>query len=518
MPVLYGPDGSVIPVRDLMEEQAHPSVTGVRQVFDEHMTSGLTPQRLSRILRDADQGEIYDFMTLAEEMEERENQYRYALETRKNGVTELNIQISPASEDKNDIKIGDFLRDNLLVLPAFQTLADHMVDALAKGFAAIEIIWALNEKSWLPVDFIRRDQRLFQFDRETRTELRLSTHGDWQGEILRPFKWIRHIPLLKSGIPARNGLARPATFAYMLKAFSLKDWSQFLEIYGQPLRLGKYGPGSSREDRAVLLSAVRNLGPDAAAIIPQGMEIEFIEAKGFSDKPYESYARYIDEQLTKLIIGKPNDGSGGSRAAEEIHDKVRIDIKKADARDVAMTLQRDLILPIVNANFGPQQRYPTVMLPVPERRDLQVWSNALTQLIDRGLEVEQSQVYDVIGLKEPEPGAKLMQAGTSQTPPLPKPEKASLRSCPVCTPVASTSAEIIYDERDRLVDEALSDWQPDMEPMRAALQEALSASTSFDDFEARLLALGEELPVDQLARRLTILSMTGRARGEAGEP
>ena len=31
---------------------------------------------------------------------------------------------------------------------------------------------------------------------------------------------------------------------YLLKNYHLKDWVSFAEIYGLPLRLGKYAPGA----------------------------------------------------------------------------------------------------------------------------------------------------------------------------------------------------------------------------------------------------------------------------------
>jgi phage gp29-like protein len=298
-----------------------------------------------------------------------------------------------------------------------------------------------------------------------------------------------------------------------------------------PLRLGKYSPGSSADDRAVLLSAVRNLGRDAAAIVPMGMEIELIESKGFSDKPFEANVRFIDEQVSKLVIGKPGDGVASSKAGEEVLDKVRSDIRKADARDLQLTLMQQLIRPVVDLNFGPQKAYPRVHFPIPERKDLQVWSDAVGKFVDRGLEVEASQIYDQLGLKEPAAGAKLLK--TSETGgPQPKPaqvtpvERASAASayrldpriCPSCGParLAADDPEADRDEVDELVTEALDGWQPDLAPIVAAIRAAADEASSYDEFQAALDRLGTDLPVQRLARRLGIGAMIGRGRGDAG--
>ena len=74
---LLGPDGRPIRKRDLTREAGRPTVTGVRQVWHgETMASGLTPQRLAALLRTAAEGSHRDYLTLAEEMEERDTPLR----------------------------------------------------------------------------------------------------------------------------------------------------------------------------------------------------------------------------------------------------------------------------------------------------------------------------------------------------------------------------------------------------------------------------------------------------------
>lgn len=515
----------------LAQERAVPSVTGIQHPFEETVATGLQPGRLARTLREAGTGDMFNFLTLAEEIEEREPHYRYVLETRKNAVTSLNAQVDPASESTRDVEIADFLRNAIVETPAFKTLPDMLVDGLSKGYSNVEIIWDLSS-GWVPRRYVWRDPRLFQFDLATRTQFRLRMQGVADGVPLEPLKYLTHVPLLKMGLPARNGLARVAAWSFMFKSFSMRDWAQFLEIYGMPMRLGKYGPGSSDDDRAVLLSAVRNLGRDAAAIVPVGMTIDLVEAKGFSDKPFEGNVRFLDEQLSKLVIGKPGDGVGSSKAGEEVLDKVRADIKKSDARDLALTLMDQLIRPVVDLNFGPQKAYPNLHFPIPERKDLQVWSDAVGKFVDRGLEVEASQIYDQLGLKEPAAGAKLLRTPDAGGP-MPKPaqvtpvEKAAAASpyrldpriCPSCGParLAGDSAGADeMDDVDELVAEALEGWRPDMSPVVAAIRAAADEATSHETFQAALDRIAPDLPVARLARRLAKLGMIGKGLGDAG--
>ena len=88
-----------------------------------------------------------------------------------------------------------------------------------------------------------------------------------------------HTHRSRSGCIARTGLFRVLAWPWLFKNFAVRDLAEFLEIYGLPLRLGTYNPNTSDDKaRATLLRAVIGIGHDAAAIVPEGMKIEFKEA------------------------------------------------------------------------------------------------------------------------------------------------------------------------------------------------------------------------------------------------
>jgi hypothetical protein len=73
----------------LRREHAAPQVAGVRTVWQDTVASGLTPKRLAALIRRADDADHYDYLTLAEEIEERDGHYRSVLGTRKLAVAGL---------------------------------------------------------------------------------------------------------------------------------------------------------------------------------------------------------------------------------------------------------------------------------------------------------------------------------------------------------------------------------------------------------------------------------------------
>lgn len=543
--------GQPVKAQTLTREAMGPTVTGVRDTFDDFIAASLTPARMATILREAAMGEMHDFLTLAEEMEERETQWASVLSTRKRAIQSVAPQVEAASDSAEDIRIADAVRDRITNHPDFFDLIGDVLDALSKGYSVIEIVWKIEAGQYVPERFEWHDPRLFQFDRETRKEIRKRVQGDHNGAPLEPFKFIRHVPRLKSGIPARNGLARLGLWSFLLKSYSLKDWAAFLEVHGMPLRLGKFGPGASIEDKRVLLRAVRDLGADAAAIIPKEMEIEFIETKGFSEKPFEGFAMYIDKALSKAVVGQTmtsDAGSSGSLAQAKVHENVRTDIKEADAHQLCGTLNRDLVRPFVDLNFGPRAAYPKVQLPISEPEDFAALTSALKELVPLGLKVQMSEVRDRFGFADPQEGAELLgapiagprgreartQATRKKSDPAddgeedPAPALNSalhLGGCPCCGApprlpgVLAFNAEEIRsgDERDALVAAALEEWEPDMAPIVNAITKAAAGAADYEAFAAALDQLAGDLPTGDLATRIAVQTMKARGLGEVSD-
>jgi len=261
------------------------------------------------------------------------------------------------------------------------------------------------------VRYEHRDPRWFQFDKVTGQRLQLRSEGA-DGLEIPAGKLIIHKPRLKSGLPIRGGVARLVAVSFMCKAFGLKDWMRFAELFGIPLRIGRYGPGAKPDDIAVLRRAVSQLAADAAAVMPEGMKIEFQEianAAGGAEL-FERLAEWLDKQISKAVLGQTmttDDGSSQSQA--NVHNEVRLDILRADAKQLAATLNRDLVRTFIDLNFGPQERYPRIVLQVTEAEDLKALADALGPFIDRGLRVEESAILDKFGLAAPEAGAAILR-------------------------------------------------------------------------------------------------------------
>ena len=517
---ILGPDGQPMERTMLSSEVATPTVMGVRQTLADTVAAGLSPERLAAILRGATIGHMRDYLTLAEEMEERYLHYASQVQTRRLAIEGVEISVeAPKGMPAKFVDAVHSLVQGSGLLEAIGT----MTDGIAKGFSIVELMWEYQGGVLQPVDYHWRDQRFFQFDRVSMTELRLAVDHNLDGEELPAGKFIWHMPRSKTGIPIRRGFARAATWAFLVQSLALKDWSAFAEVYGMPFRIGKYHASATAADKRTLLRAVASIANDAAAIIPAGMDIEFHEVSGSQGAAvFGDLTDYLDRSISKLVVGQTMTADdGASMAQAKVHNEVRIDILRADCRQLANTLNRDLIPWFIAMNFGPQDSYPQLTMPVSEPDDIKALTSAVKDLVPLGLRVSQREIRSRIGISEPTESEELLVA-----PRVPEvrtePGSAELSAhvagcrCGSCLRTARLAADrpsqYAVDDVDSYVDEVMEGWEPVLAPMIDKLLATAKGAASFED----LLDLVDGLDLDSrpLAEKLAIATSIARGLGD----
>lgn len=381
------------------------AVAQVTDKYSEYPSNGLTPVRLAEIFQEADAGDVMRQMELFEEMEEKDPHLFSQLQTRKNAVTGLDFEVIPFGDEPRDKEIADFIEEQLNGIESFEDVETDLLDAVGKGFAVSEIMWGYDEGHVVVQEIKSRHQKRFFWD-SLDDSLKVRTREAPEGVLLPLNKFIIHKYKARSGHTSRAGILRVVAWMYLFKNYDLKDWVSFAEVYGLPLRLGKYQPGASEADKVALMQALIRIGADAAGIIPDGTTIDFITTeKTSSSDLYERLARYCDEQMSKAILGQTltSDSGGGSYAQSKTHNDVRHDLTVADCKALASTLRRDLIRPLCIFNFGEDKRIPHIRFDCEESEDLTQTAEILGILIEKtGLRVPTSFIYKKFSIPEPE--------------------------------------------------------------------------------------------------------------------
>jgi len=578
---ILGPDGRPLDMRRLtrgLEEQQSARLASIRREYDRHPARGLTPAKLAGIMQRAEEGDLVGQAELAEDMEERDAHLYAELAKRRGAITALPWSVEPpdkasAAEEKFTERVRDWLGMCTAhangVDGGMEVLLGAMTAAVLPGFAPIELTWPLRtDESGRQVRVphgVLQPQRWFTLSPDRRRfVLRSETNmlpddgggRSVMGEELRPLAWLMHVHPARNGYLARMSLARVLFWPYLFKNYAVRDLAEFLEIYGLPLRLGKYPSGASDDEKLTLLRAVTEIGHNAAGVIPQNMALEFQAAAAGTEVPFAVMWDKLDAAESKAILGQTltaSEGQHGTQALGNVHNEVRMDIRAADARLYESTINRQLIQPLalLNEPGVNLRRLPRFVIDTGEAEDLAQYAEQLPKLARAGLRIGKKWVHEKLRIPEPDEGEEVLSGAEPQ-------DGLELDGQPGAAPGrppargrapqrgdegAEARARRGRDEAlaallagrggqapgaaggpprdlvDELVDEQMAQWQPMLaplvQPLLGALDKAVADGESLADFAARLPALVAELDAQPLTQQLARSAFGARLAGEA---
>lgn len=380
-----------------------------------NMTNRLTPRRLAAILQAADDGEITEQHVLFADMEDRCEHLAAEIGKRKRALLTLDWEIMPGrANDARADAVACAVREQFDMLPVVADLLLDMADGIGHGFAALEIEWGRRGELHIPTAFHHRPQSWFQVLRENRNELRLRD-GTEQGAELWPLGWVVHTHRSKSGWLPRVGLFRTVAWAYLIRAYALESAIMYTQVHGMPFRLGKYPPGSTKEDLSALRAALANLGRDASGIIPMGMEIMFeTPANATQDVPGLLVTR-CEQGMSKAILGgtltSQADGKTSTNALGEVHNEVRHDLLLSDAEQIAATISRQILAPLALLNCGEADPayLPWFRFDTRKREDIAAFADALPKLATV-MRIPSQWAHEKLKIPMPEKGEAVLGA------------------------------------------------------------------------------------------------------------
>jgi phage gp29-like protein len=357
----------------------------------------LDPSRLARAFMLADQGWITDQAALFEMIEEQDAHVFGELGKRRRAVTGLGWRLEPPRDaTESELARTAELEEMLRGIPRIEDAFYDVTDAIGKGFAALELNWAPG-KVWLPAPSAGDGRDAIQW--EPQRHFRIGQNGeplyvkDGLPEQLIPGRWLIHEHRAKSGYIEGAALFRVLGWTYAYKAYDIRDMQRFLEVYGLPLRLGKYPAGLGDKERDTLLRAVRNIGNDGAGVVPETMSIEFVQAqKAGTVDDFLSAIEYWERKQSIAILGgtltSQSDGKTSTNALGAIHDKVRREIMLHDVRQIEPTLTAQLVTPVAVVNgLFPADRVPAFAYLTEETVDQKKMVEVLEKAVDIGLHI-----------------------------------------------------------------------------------------------------------------------------------
>lgn len=517
--------GQPLEVAQLQEPQtAH--LAQLRHEFENHPSRGLTPTKLATILQDAERGDLVAQHELFQDMEEKDGHLFSVMDQRRSSVKRLDWTIVPpkdaSAKEKAD---AQWMEETLESLEDFDDVLFDMTDAIGHGFSALEMTWGRVEKVQMPTKIEHRPQSWFKLALNpdiSRNELRLRNNSA-DGEALWAFGWLLHQHRARSGYVSRSGLFRVMAWPFLFKNYAVRDLAEFLEIYGLPLRLGTYNASATEKDKATLLRAVVNIGHDAAAIIPQGMMIDFKEAAKGDNKAFDSMINLMERIQSKVALGgtlTSGEGSHGTQALGKIHQDIALHLRDSDAKQLANTLTRQLIYPLlaINKGLSDPRRCPRLVFDTQEPEDLKLMSDSVPKLVSMGMRIPTAWAHEKLKIPEAVGDEAVLTPSATPQPAAAAPAQGQAATVQAQLRARVPGQDSHLDELDDLAGGMGEEWQEVMAETVAPIQAALASASTLEEFRDGLEGVLSELDSKKLATLLARGQFAARAWGQVNQP
>lgn len=275
--------------------------------------------------------------------------------SREAGLLKAEYRFTPASDDKSDITVRDFVEEVFSRLDMERIFRD-IQDAVYMGYSVLEKVTELQDGKIVYKDVVGRPQEWFKFDGENRLRF-LSKNSSLDGELVEMEK----VELVQFRASYRNPYGeRKYSRIFWPVAFKkggMSFWVKFLEKYGGAL-LYIMTDEKSEVKKSEMLSALQDMVQDSVAVFERGGSGDALEAvdvnKSASSSAFRDLIGVCNAAISKVILGQTlttEQGSVGSQALGKVHQEVRADIIESDKKMV-QSVMNNLIRTLVDYNFN----------------------------------------------------------------------------------------------------------------------------------------------------------------------
>lgn len=394
------------------------------------ISSGLTLDNLSSILRKADLGDMQDFMTLLQEISAREPLLNGLLSVRLSALSQRPIKVKPNPKDKNkdraiqvaafvqetldDLKVARSTEQGVEFFGGIKTVIESILMAVYYGASLGWVHYGTDDYSAIPKAIEFLDERRFYLDIQT-DELHIATDKSGQiGPSVKEFSPLQILEVRNSRISRRlpmAGFGRSILLSWWLRFGTLKDLTNYVETWGRPGLVinakDNDGAGYNESQYTELQEFLEDYLGDTRVLLPPGFEVKLLQAQNGGEKIFELVDSLTERHMQFAAVGQVGSiaGDATTYAAGQQAQKVRDDLTDGDARLVGEALEK-LARYAVSLRYGLDVPAPFVEFEVEKsiaaikERALVVQSAAypLPVLLKSGIPVDIREYCDLMGI------------------------------------------------------------------------------------------------------------------------
>ena len=285
--------------------------------------------------------------------------------TRLDAIASLPLEVTPRVEFKSAAKAADRLTDEW---PEWMPDADLKRILFWGRFVNLgigEVIWGTTESGYWQPHVKAWDPRYAFWRWDTRSFWMVT----WDGLVeLRPGDghWILFCP---AGYARgwMHSLVRPLAMPFLWRQWAMRDWSRYSEVHGLPIKKLRVPSEATTEDKEIIKQDLLTLGSEGLIRLPRavdnpagGYDLELCEPQSQSFEGFKAQTEKSDECIAVTVLGQnlTTSAKGGSYAAANVHDRIRLDRLESDAKSLGDCLDEQLIRPWAIYNYGDEKLGP----------------------------------------------------------------------------------------------------------------------------------------------------------------
>lgn len=286
-------------------------------------------------------------------------------------------EVFPASDTDKDEEVAEFVRQAIYHMGSntrqsrgrdmlvssnsgFDAFVRGMCESLILGISIGEICWMRQGSYVVPSEVKIRDPRRIQFilNEDGSISPRVITIQSAVEGLPVPLRSMvihRHWAYSNNMDPYGTGLGRQLYSLVEFRRTLMSFWLQYADKHTTPTAVGKFSLGTPEEEINSLFTALQRLGQETSIVIPDEMDVKWLEGGAGKPEIYQNLITYIDQQISFLVNGEStvgqDTGSTGSYARDSVADSVRMRKAKAFSEELDETLNATLIRWIVELNY-----------------------------------------------------------------------------------------------------------------------------------------------------------------------
>lgn len=312
-----------------------------------------------------------------------DDEVKSAFTQRQDSVISREWKVEPGGDKPIDIEAADAMSE-LLKSVGFDRVTKLMHYGVFYGYAVAELIYGIKDNLYWINDIKVRDRRRFRF---TPTgELRLLTQNNMHEGIAceAPYFWHYATGADHDDEPYGLGLAHWLYWPCFFKRNDIKFWLIFLEKFGMPTAVGKYGTGATTEQKRDLLALTRAIQTDSGIIIPETMNLDLLQIARSGAGDYKAFYDSMNEAIRRVTVGQITSSGGASNSIggdESLQAAVLASIAKSDSDVMCESWNRGPGTWFTQMNF-PGAAVPQVSRIFDEPEDLKSLSERDKNIIE----------------------------------------------------------------------------------------------------------------------------------------